>query len=169
MIDVSIIIFFLALISIVYIFARQAKILRRENRLNETFPSKDLSYENFRILNEKTKHLWLEFIHSVAIVLSKFWARFTHHTGTWFHKGVSRVEQQLIKHEKKNGEALVKQSVFLTTIKTYKKEIKKLKGKVEEELPRPRFIETDSNTVDNNPDMNTIDESKLPDEADKPE
>ena len=169
MIDVSIIIFFLALISIIYIFARQAKTLRRKNRLNETFASKDLSYENFRILNEKTRRLWLEFIHSLAIVLSKFWARFTHHVGTWFHKGVSRVEKQLIKHEKQNGDMVVKQSVFLTTIKTYKKEIKKLKGKVEEELPRPRFADTNEKVVDNTPEMNTIDESKLEEDVVTPE
>lgn len=162
MFDVSIIIFFLALIGIVWMFASQAKKLRREDRLHDAFPSKDLSYENFKLLNEKTKKLWLEFIHSTAVVLSKSWARLTHHIGTWFHKGIRRVEEQMIKQENKNVNGEIKQSVFLTTIKTYKKEIKKLKGKAEEELPRPRATEESTPSVDNTPDMNTIDESKLP-------
>ncbi len=169
MFDVSIIIFFLALIGIVWMFASQAKRLRREDRLHDAFPSKDLSYENFKLLNEKARKLWLEFIHSTAIVLSKFWARLTHHIGTWFHKGIRRVEQQMIKQEQKDGNGEVKQSIFLTTIKTYKKEIKKLKGAVEEELPRPRIAEESTPSVDNTTDMNTIDESKLPAQADKPE
>lgn len=162
MFDVSIIIFLLALVGIVWMFASQAKRLRREDRLHDAFPSKDLSYENFKILNDKAKKLWLEFVHGAAVVLSKSWARLTHHVGTWFHRGIHRVEQQLIKHEKKNGKGEVKQSVFLTTIKTYKKEIKKLKGKAEEELPRPRVAEESTPSVDNMTDMNTIDESKLP-------
>lgn len=162
MFDVSIIIFLLTLVSIVWMFASQMKKLRREDRLHDAFPSKDLSYENFKLLNDKTKKLWLEFIHSTAMVLSKFWARLTHHIGTWFHKGIRRVEEQMIKQENKNGDSEVRQSVFLTTIKTYKKEIKKLKGKVEEELPRPRITEDSTPSVDNTPDMNTIDESKLP-------
>jgi hypothetical protein len=162
MFDISIIIFLLALLGIAAMFLSQSKKLKR-GELGSAFASKDLSYENFKILNEKTKVLWLQFIHAAAIILSKLWARLTHHIVSWFHRGVKRVEDQLIKHEKKHGtDDITKKSVFLTTIKTYKSEIKKLKGKVEEELPRPRIVDEPKNVVDIRPDINTIDESKLP-------
>lgn len=164
MIDISIIIFLLALLGIAAMFISQRGKLRRDANLQNAAYSKDLSYENFKILNNKARKAWLEFIHTTAIILSKLWARITHYIASIFHKGVRRVEEQLIKHEKKaaaNGEE-IPQSVFLTTIKTYKKEIKKLKGKVEEELPRPRIVDEPRNVVDIRPDINTIDESKLP-------
>ncbi len=163
MIDVSVIIFILSLLGITWMFVSQAKKLKRGVVSEDAFSSKDLSYENLKIINDKIKMMWLRFIHVVAIVISKSWARLTHHTVSWFHKGIRRVENQLIKHEKKNGgDGIGQKSVFLTTIKAYKSEIKKLKGKVEEELPRPRVAEESTPSVDNMTDMNTIDESKLP-------
>lgn len=158
MIDISIIIFLLALIGIIAMFISQKKKLKHGGDLASAYSSKDLSYENFKILNEKLKVMWLKFIHTTAIVLSKLWARLTHTIVSWFHRGVKRVEEQMIKHEKKHGpDDITKKSVFLTTIKTYKSEIKKLKGKVEEELPRPRESEPIVAISEKN---DNIDESK---------
>lgn len=160
--DISIIIFFAALIAITAMFVAQARRLKRGEIEEASFSSKDLSYENFHSMNDRVKKLWLRAIHALAIIASKIWARITHSVTLAFHKGVKRVEHQLIKHEQKNGAAdMTDRSVFLTTIKTYKKEIKKLQGKVEEELPRPRTTDTaQSETVAISEKIVTIDESK---------
>lgn len=160
MFDISIIIFLLAVLGIAAMFISQGKKLKHGGE-TRAFHSKDLSYDNFRLLNAKGKKIWLEFIHTAAMILSKLWARITHYIGSIFHKGVRHVEKQMIKHEKQAASGEAPQSVFLTTIKTYKKEIKKLQGKVEEELPRPRIVDAPKNVVDIRPDINTIDESKL--------
>ncbi len=169
-IDASIIIFILTLLGITWMFVSQRRKLSHDESLGAEFSSKDLSYENFKLLNERAKLLWLQFIHATAIVISKLWARLTHHAVSWFHKGVRRVEEQMIKQEKRYGsDHIANRSVFLTTIKTYKGEIKKLRGKVEEELPRPRIADEAKNAVDNGEDLNTIDESSLGKVEDKPE
>jgi hypothetical protein len=163
MIDASVIIFFATLIAILVMFVHQGGKLKRGEIDEATFSSKDLSYENFRIINDRVKKLWLKSIHALAIMGSKVWARITHQVTTAFHKGVKHVENQLIKHEQKNGadSDVTDQSVFLTTIKTYKKEIQKLQGKVEEELPRPRVTEEQhSETVAISEKIDTIDESR---------
>ncbi len=133
MFDISIIIFTVSLLAIVILFAVQAgRIGDRE------YPSKDLSYENFYKLRRRTYEFFQFVIHSLAIILSKSWARVTHFISSIFHKGVKRIDRELQKHEKRSAEGIAKQSVFITTVKAYKHELKKLKGKVEEELPRPR-------------------------------
>ena len=162
MLNVAIIIFLVSLIAIVVMMTSQYKKLKLRGDLAKDFSSKDLSYENFVTLNKKLRTLWLVFIHTTAIVLTKSWARITHFVSSVFHKGVSHVEKQIIKREKeRNGNGEVPQSVFLTTIKTYKNEIKKLKRKAEEELPRPRQMQGPTIVVDTKEDMNTIDESKV--------
>ena len=158
MIHISIIIFALALISIIVMMVSQYKKLVRSGAIDKDFSSKDLSYENFVSLNKKLRTLWLVFIHTTAIVLSKIWARTTHFISSIFHKGISHVEKQIIKREKartQEGEE-IPQSVFLTTIKTYKNEIKKLKKKAEEELPHPREMQGPKPLVDNNTETNRI-------------
>ncbi len=164
MIHISIIIFAATLIAIIVMMVKQYSKLSASGELDKDFSSKDLSYENFVTLNKKLATLWLIFIHTTAIVLTKLWARLTHFISSIFHKGVNHVERQIIKREKarsQDGEG-VPQSVFLTTIKTYKNEIKKLKRKAEEELPRPRTMQGPKPLVDNRADINTIDETKLP-------
>ncbi len=162
MVDISIIIFFAALIAIMALFFIQARRLKRGMIEASSFSSKDLSYENFRIINDRMKKFWLHGIHALAIIASKVWARITHSVTIAFHKSVKRVENQLIKHEQKSGLLdRTEQSVFLTTIKTYKKEIKKLQGKVEEELPRPRTEDSEPlDVVAISEKIDTIDESK---------
>lgn len=135
MIDISILIFLAALIALVAIFF--VKWRRLGDREREEYPSKDLSYENLQKLQKQARYLWLAVIHGGAIIVSKTWARITHFISGVFHKGAKRIEREIMKHEK-NGTSEGRQSVFLTTVKTYKHEIKKLKGRVEEELPRPR-------------------------------
>lgn len=136
MIDISILIFLAALIALVAIFF--VKWRRLGDSEGEEYPSKDLSYENFQKLQKQARYLWLTVIHGGAIIVSKTWARITHFISGVFHKGAKRIEREIMKHEK-NGAGEGRQSVFLTTVKTYKHEIKKLKGRVEEELPRPRM------------------------------
>ena len=133
MFDVSVIIFVVAVIGMITLFALQA------NKVGETdHVSKDLSYENFQKLRRRSYEFSRFVIHSLAIILSKTWARITHFIWGIFHKGVKHIDKQLQKHEKKIAEGVAKQSVFITTVKAYKHEIKKLKGRVEEELPRAR-------------------------------
>lgn len=157
MFDISIIIFVVSLLAIVILFAVQAgRIGDRE------YPSKDLSYDNFHKLRARIYEFLQFVIHSLAIILSKLWARVTHFISSIFLKGVKHIDKQLQKHEKRSAEGVVKQSVFITTVKAYKHELKKLKGTVEEELPRPRTIPERNVVVDNEAKINTIDESKLP-------
>lgn len=139
MIDVSIIIFTISLIAIIAMFISQYKRLKKAGELEKEFPPKDLSYESFQSFTIRLKKFWLALAHSIAIIISKLWARLTHYLSHTFNKTMSKIEERIIKSEKKNnsGESQ-SQSVFLTTIKTYKHEIKKLKGRVEEEAPRPR-------------------------------
>ena len=150
MIDVSVIIFLIALISMITLFAFQA------NKVGDVeHESKDLSYENFQKLRRRSYEFSQFIIHSFAIILSKFWARITHFVWSIFHKGVKHIDKQLQKHEKKIESGEAKQSVFITTVKAYKHEIKKLKGKVEEELPRARTENPPARQVDfNRPESN---------------
>lgn len=157
MFQISIIIFVLTLIAIIVMMVMQYNRLKKRGELMKEFSSKDLSYESFVSLNKKLQTLWLILIHTTAIVLTKIWARITHFVSSMFHKGISKVEQQIIKREKERGIGdEVPQSVFLTTIKTYKNEIKKLKKKAEEELPRPRTMQGPKPLVDNSEETNRI-------------
>lgn len=140
MLDISIIIFSISLIATIAMFVSQYKKLKKNGELEKEFPVKDLSYESFQSFSIRLKKFWTVFIHSVAIIISKIWARITHYLSQTFKKGMSKIEERIIKGEKKNNinNENRSQSVFLTTIKTYKHEIKKLKGRAEEEAPRPR-------------------------------
>ncbi len=153
MLDVTVIIFLIALVSIITLFAFQA------GRVGDTeYPSKDLSYENFQKLRTRSYEFSQFIIHSLAIILSKTWARITHFVWSIFHKGVKHIDKQLQKHEKKIEEGVAKQSVFITTVKAYKHEIKKLKGKVEEELPRARTENPRKQEVDFKREESNIEE-----------
>lgn len=154
MIDISIIIFLLALIAIIVMFVSQYKKIKQNGDIEKDFPSKDFSRENFELLNNKAKRFWLIFIHGIVIIATKIWARLTHHVSLFFKKSLEKFEARIIKHEKKNAtDRNQAQSIFLTTIKTYKHEIRKLKGSVEEELPRPR---ESNNVVDTKEDVDKM-------------
>lgn len=165
MIDASVIIFAASLISMIALFAYQAGRVGDANHA-----SKDLSYENFQKLRSRSYEFSQFLIHSIAIILSKSWARVTHFVWGIFHKGVKHIDRQLQKHEKRTAEGVATQSVFITTVKAYKHEIKKLKGKVEEELPRARnhnprkqevdFKQPESNIEEPLEETSEVDESK---------
>ncbi len=139
MIDVTMIIFTLALIGIIVMFVHQYKKLKRSGDLDKEFPTKDFSYENFQTFNKKLWRMWLAFIHSAAIIGTKAWAHTTHHTTKVLRKGLQKIEDRIIKSEKRTNNGIPReQSVFLTTIKTYKHEIRKLERRSEDEPPRPR-------------------------------
>lgn len=133
MLDISVIIFAAALIALVVMFLLQWPKVR-DGRVDGSHKP---SYEHWEALRKKSRFIWLAFAHGSAIIASKTWARITHFVSGTLHKGAKRLEREIMKHEKSNGET-GRQSVFLTTVKTYKHEIKRLKGRVEEELPRPR-------------------------------
>lgn len=153
MLDLSIIIFALSFITICVIVTLQWSKLKNTNGFEKVFPSKDLTYENFQIVNSKLKRSWLIFIHSVAIIATKIWVRITHYISAFFRKGFKKVEDRLIKIEKKNSEeGVASQSLFLTTMKTYKREIRKMKKSSEDEMPRPR----DAAPLDTNEEKDTI-------------
>lgn len=137
MFDISIIIFLVSLVSIIGMFFIQYRKLKKSGELEKDFPQKDLSYESFRNFSIKLKRLWLIFIHSAAILFSKIWARITHKLAFWFNKFTKKIEERIIKSEKSDSKE-INQSVFITTIKAYKHEIKKLKGRVEPDKPKPR-------------------------------
>lgn len=139
MLDISMIIFVLALIGISVMFVRQYKKLKVDGELDKEFPTRDFSYESFQTFNKKLWQMWLMVIHGTAIVGTKAWAHTTHHTTKVLRKGLKKIEDRIIKSEKKNSDGTPReQSVFLTTIKTYKHEIRKLERRSEDELPRPR-------------------------------
>ncbi len=150
MFDISIIIFAASLIGIIILFVVQAGRIG-----DEEYASKDLSYENFHKLRKRIFEFWQLIIHSLAIILSKSWARVTHFVWGIFHKGAKHIDNQLMKHEKRKSDGEVKQSVFITTVKAYKHEIKKLKGRVEDEKPRARN-EVENAGVDLSPEDNKI-------------
>lgn len=152
------IIFLASLIAIIVMIVRQYKKITLTGEIHQDFSSKDLSYESFRTIQSKSRRLWLVIIHTVAIVASKAWARITHEITRLFHKFFNKLEERVKKHENRHGSGEAReQSVFLTTMKTYKHEIKKLRGKVEEEAPRARG---EGAVVDLLPKDNNIEESK---------
>lgn len=139
MLDISMIIFVLALVAVIVMFVRQYKKLKVDGELDKEFPTRDFSYESFQTFNKKLWQMWLMVIHGTAIVGTKAWAHTTHHTTKVLRKGLKKIEDRIIKSEKKNSDGTPReQSVFLTTIKTYKHEIRKLERRSEDELPRPR-------------------------------
>lgn len=140
MLHISMILFVLALIALIVMFVRQYKKLKQSGDFDKEFPTRDLSYESFQTFNKKLWQMWLALIHGTAIVGTKAWAHTTHHTTKVLRKGLQKIEDRIIKSEKRgiDGDVPREQSVFLTTIKTYKHEIRKLERRSEDEPPRPR-------------------------------
>lgn len=139
-------------------FIAQSIKLKKSNEVVTSYGSRELSYANFKILNNRIKKLWLSFIHTLFIIISKLWARLTHHVSAVFNKGVKKIDEQLLKHEKKTRTSLnANQSLFITTVKSYKNEVRKLKKRVEDELPRPRPKKKENLVIDKESDITTID------------
>lgn len=143
------ILFVLSLGGIIYMFAKGHKQLIKNVDANLNLASRDISYETFKSLRIRTRNLWLVATHALAIVASRIWARLTHRVGKFGNRVVRKIDERIKKHEKENAEKNRPQSIFLTTIKAYKHEIKKLNGSVSEELPKPRS-EVDLSKKDNN-------------------
>ncbi|MEZ4103534.1 MAG: hypothetical protein R3B55_03230 [Candidatus Paceibacterota bacterium] len=88
---------------------------------------------------EKVKIILNYIIHSLAIVISRLWARISHRLSIIRLKMVNRIETYF-KHKNENtiNKEVKTQSILLTTIKAYKKEIKKLKQKIDPDEIRPK-------------------------------
>jgi hypothetical protein len=85
--------------------------------------------------------------HSLAIFLSKIWARISHGVSVFYKKIVTKLENYFRHKNADNIDKNIKtESILLTTIKAYKKEIKKLKGKIEPD--EIKSINEDSSKVD---------------------
>ncbi|MCC7469882.1 MAG: hypothetical protein IT284_01965 [Bacteroidetes bacterium] len=139
MLDISIIIFAISLIAIVAMLLSQYLSLKKSGLLDKDFEQKDLSYRNFQSFTIRLKNFLLIAMHRIAILLSRFWARLTHAISSVFHNSMRKLEERIIKVERDNGTSgTSNQSIFFTTINAYKHEIKKLKGRIEEETPRPK-------------------------------
>lgn len=110
---------------------------------------RDLGLEHGEITHPMGKHVgdfWrkvgviLRYIaHSFAIIVSRLWARISHEISLVYQKIVRKIEDYF-KHtnEKTVQKGVQTQSILLTTIKAYKKEIKKLKQKIEPDEMRPK-------------------------------
>jgi len=85
--------------------------------------------------------------HSIAVFVSKIWARISHRVFKIRRKIVNKVEDYF-KHKNENNlnKDAKTQSILLTTIKAYKKEIKKLKQTIEPDDMKPRNETTESKT-----------------------
>lgn len=139
MLDISIIIFAISLIAIVAMLLSQYLSLKKSGLLDKDFEQKDLSYRNFQSFTIRLKNFLLIAMHRIAILLSRFWARLAHAISSVFHNSMRKLEERIIKVERDNGTGgTSNQSIFFTTINAYKHEIKKLKGRIEEETPRPK-------------------------------
>lgn len=153
--DVSIIIFLGSLIGIIGMLVFQYRKLKASGGLDGTEP-RALSYETFKTFGKKLSRLWLIVLHGTAVIGTRAWARTTHYTSATLKKGLKKIEDRIMQAERSaaTGERR-SQSVFLTTIKTYKHEIKKLQGRAEEELPRPRV---EASHIDDKAKISTIKE-----------
>ncbi len=88
---------------------------------------------------EKIKIILSYIAHSFAIMASRLWARIAHHISLVYKKIVHRIEEYFKhKHENNLNKEVKTQSILLTTIKAYKKEIKKLKQQIEPDNMRPK-------------------------------
>lgn len=88
---------------------------------------------------KKVKLILNYIAHSFAIFISKIWARISHRVLIIRRSIVNRIETYF-KHKNENNlnKEAKTQSILLTTIKAYKKEIKKLKQTIEPDQMRPK-------------------------------
>ena len=88
---------------------------------------------------EKVKLILNYIAHSFAILVSRVWARISHRVLVIRRKIVNRIENYF-KHTNENNlnKEVKTQSILLTTIKAYKKEIKKLKQTIQPDEMRPK-------------------------------
>ena len=88
---------------------------------------------------EKVKLILNYIAHSFAIAVSRLWARISHRVFIIRRSIVNRIETYF-KHKNENNlsKEVKTQSILLTTIKAYKKEIKKLKQTIEPDQMRPK-------------------------------
>ncbi len=98
-------------------------------------------------VGHKIKIIISYLVHSLAIFLSKIWARISHSVSTIYKKISSKIGNHLKqKQSVEQGKKVIPESIIITTIKAYKKEMKKLKEKVEQK--KIKTIEADSEKVD---------------------
>ena len=153
MIDLSIIIFGVALVSIIVMLTLQ---LRKMRTSKNSVDSENNNYENYHKVRGKLYMFFVGLTHIFVIFITKIWARFSHKAGVKAKKVTRKVEDYF---NHKNEESIEKnkktQSIFLTTMKTYKHEIKKLNEKIEDDTPSARK----ENNLDSEEKLNTIEKS----------
>ncbi|MDQ5883529.1 MAG: hypothetical protein QG654_443 [Patescibacteria group bacterium] len=88
---------------------------------------------------EKIKIIINYIAHSFAIIVSRIWARISHRISMIYKNIVNKIEDYF-RHKNENNlnKELKTQSILLTTIKAYKKEIKKLKQKIDPDQMKPK-------------------------------
>ncbi len=95
--------------------------------------------KHINTLWEKIKIILTYIAHSLAIVISRIWARISHHVSVVYKKIVNRIEEYFKhKNESNVNKEIKTQSILLTTIKAYKREIKKLNQKIDPDQMRPK-------------------------------
>lgn len=87
--------------------------------------------------------------HSFAVIVSRLWARLSHRIGTVYNKITKKLEDYFNhKNESNIKKGQKTQSILLTTIKAYKREIKKLNGKIEPDKIKRVDIDEKKNKID---------------------
>lgn len=85
------------------------------------------------------KKISVYIIHQIAIMLSRIWARISHRVSLEYKKITIKLENYFNhKNEANLKRGQKTQSILLTTIKAYKKEIKKLNGKIDPDQMRSK-------------------------------
>ena len=88
---------------------------------------------------EKIKIILNYIAHSIAIIVSRLWARISHRVLIIRRSIVNKIEAYFKHTNEKNINKEAKtQSILLTTIKAYKREIKKLNQKIDHDQMRPK-------------------------------
>ena len=111
----------------------------RKNNLEHEEDSVHPMKKHVQFIGKKVVVVLTYIAHSFAIVVSRLWARLSHKVSKIYGKIVEKIENYFRhKHEENINKDVKTQSILLTTIKAYKREIKKLNQKIEPDEMRPR-------------------------------
>lgn len=132
------IIFGISLIGILVMIYRGVSHIRRNGFEHEEDGVHPVA-KNLNSLIKKIGIIFTYIMHVIAAFLSRIWARITHKVSNIYKKIVNKLEDYFKhKHENNINKDVKTQSILLTTIKAYKKEIKKLNQKIEPDQMRPK-------------------------------
>jgi hypothetical protein len=132
-----IIIFIISLIGILVMVYRGVSHVRVQGieHVESTHPVA----KHIRRLGYSGKEISVYIIHQIAIMLSRIWANISHRISREYRKITIKLENYFNhKNEANLKRGQKTQSILLTTIKAYKKEIKKLNGKIDPDQMRSK-------------------------------